>query len=77
MAQAKETKFIVGDQGYLYKEGKVYQTGEEISLTADEAKNVEGKILKADSNEGRILADQFKESNEQDEQKADTTEKSE
>lgn len=45
--EVKETKYIVGDQGYLYKKGKVYKTGEEIFLTPEEYENVKDKVKKA------------------------------
>lgn len=41
----KEKKYIVGDHGYLRKNGKIYKTGEEISLTEKEFKNVEKLVV--------------------------------
>lgn len=49
MAKKEETqvgkKYIVGDQSYLMKEEKVYQTGEEIFLTEQEYENVKHLVI--------------------------------
>lgn len=58
MARQSETKYIVGDGGYLLKGGKVYKTGEEISLTAEEHKNVEDKVVSLSSDQGKQLQQQ-------------------
>lgn len=64
---AKETKYIVGDKGYVSKGGKVYQTGQEISLTDAEAKNVEKFVVKASTDEGKQLLEQRQESEQTEE----------
>lgn len=71
MAKAKETKYIVGENGYLLKNGKVYQTGEEISLTADELKNVEDKVVKAETDEGKEIQQAHQEEEKQEDKKDD------
>jgi hypothetical protein len=44
--QANQEKvFIVGDKSYLTKGGKVYKTGEEISLNEQEYENVKDLII--------------------------------
>jgi hypothetical protein len=46
----QEKVFIVGDKSYLTKGGKVYKTGEEISLNEREYENVKDLVneVKAD-----------------------------
>lgn len=56
MAKSKEKKYIVGDAGYVAKGGKVYKTGEEISLTDEQFKNVEKLVVSAGSDEAEALA---------------------
>ncbi|HDR8409170.1 hypothetical protein A9485_02280 [Bacillus cereus] len=48
-AKAKDKKYIVSDKGYLLKEGKIYQEGEEIVLSPEEYKNVKDKVVEADA----------------------------
>jgi hypothetical protein len=40
-----EKVFIVGDKSYLTKGGKVYKTGEEISLNEQEYENVKELVI--------------------------------
>lgn len=46
-AKAKDKKYIVSDKGYLLKEGKIYQEGEEIVLSPEEYENVKDKVVEA------------------------------
>lgn len=46
-AKAKDKKYIVSDKGYLLKEGKIYQEGEEIVLSPEEFENVKDKVVEA------------------------------
>lgn len=48
-------KFIVADKGYVRKGGKVYQTGQEITLTDKEFDNVKEYVVERESKEGKIL----------------------
>lgn len=48
-AKAKDKKYIVSDKGYLLKEGKIYQEGEEIVLSPEEFENVKDKVVEADA----------------------------
>lgn len=48
-AKAKDKKYIVIDKGYLLKEGKIYQEGEEIVLSPEEFENVKEKVVEADA----------------------------
>jgi len=71
MAKAKETKYIVGDKGYLLKGDKVFKTGDEISLTAEELKNVEDKVIKLDTDEGKEIQAQQEQEKKQEDKKDD------
>lgn len=63
-------KYIVGDKGYVRKAGKVYQTGQEITLTEKEFGNCKEYVVEKDSKEGKILVavreDQDQKGEEQD-----------
>lgn len=48
-------KYIVGEKGYVRKSGKVYQTGQEITLSDKEFGNVKDYVVERDSKEGKIL----------------------
>lgn len=48
-------KFIVSDKGYVRKGGKVYQTGQEITLSDKEFENVKEYVVERESKEGKIL----------------------
>lgn len=64
-------KYIVGDQGYLRKAGKVYQTGQEITLTEKEYENVKDKVVGRGTEEAEELQD-IQTDDKQVEEKKDT-----
>lgn len=47
----QEKVFIVGEQGYLLKDGKVFKTGEEISLNEQEYENVKDLVIEVTAGE--------------------------
>lgn len=69
-------KYVVADKGYVRKDKKIYQTGQEITLSDKEYENVKGYVVEKDSKEGKILliqqeeqAEAQKRADEQKEQK--------